>query len=106
MEIKDGIFRGNLVTIGRISGRQHTVELRGVKHNGKVYFSRHLPDSDWFKNIIKNQKVAIIFQGTSYSGSAKVVTDEALSQKISHLKYPGEERANEKRVSVEITLYE
>jgi len=106
VEIKDGIFRGNLVTIGRISGLQHTVELRGVKHNGKVYFSRHFPDSDWFKNIIKNQKVAIIFQGTRYSGSAKVVTDEALNQKISHLKYPGEERANEKRVSVEITLNE
>jgi len=106
VEIKEGVFRGNLVTIGRISGREHTVELRGVKHNGKVYFSRHLPDSDWFKNIIKNQKVAVIFQGFRYLGIAKVVTDETLNQKISHLKYPGEERANEKRVSVEITLGE
>ena len=106
MEIKDGVFRGNLVTIGRISGREHTVELRGVKHDGKVYFSRHLPDSDWFKNIIKNQKVAVIFQGFRHSGIAKVITDEALNQKISYLKYPGEERAHEKRVSIEITLYE
>ena len=106
MEIKDGIFRGNLVTIGRISNKEHIVELRGVKHEGKVYFSRHLPDSDWFKNIIKNQKVAVIFEDARYSGIAKVVTDEVLNQKISHLKYPDEERANEKRVSVEITLYE
>ena len=106
MEIKEGIFRGNLVTIGRTSGREHIVELRGVKHDGKVYFSRHLPNSDWFKNVIKNQKVAVIFQGARYSGMAKVVTDEALNQKISHLKYPGEERANEKRVAIEITLCE
>ena len=106
MEIKDGIFRGNLVTVGRISNKEHIVELRGVKHEGKVYFSRHLPDSDWFKNIIKNQKVAVIFEDVRYSGIAKVVTDETLNQKISHLKYPGQERANEKRVSVEIKLYE
>jgi len=104
--IKEGIFRGNLVTVGRISNKEHMVKLRGVKHEGKVYFSRHLPDSDWFKNIIKNQKVAVTFQGIRYSGIAEVITDEALNQKISHLKYPGEERANEKRVSVEITLYE
>ena len=106
MEIKEGIFRGILVTIGRKSGKEHTVELRGVKHDGKIYFSRHMPDSDWFKNIVNNQKVTVIYQGSKYAGIAKPITDESLNQKISHLKYPGEERANEKRVSVEITLCE
>ena len=106
MEIKEGVFRGKLVTIGRISGKEHTVELRGVKHDGKVYFSRHRPDSDWFKNIIKNPKVSILYDDSRYFGNAKVVTDDTLNQKISQLKYPGEERANEKRVAVEIKLYE
>ena len=106
MAIKEGIFRGSLITTGRISGKEHSVELRGVKYRGKIYFSRHKPDSDWFKNTIKNQKVMVLHQNSKYSGIAKVVTDEALNQKISHLKYPGEERANEKRVAIEITLCE
>jgi hypothetical protein len=106
MEIKEGIFRGNLITIGRTSGAEHSVELRGVKHAGKIYFSRHRPDSDWFKNAIKNPKVIVVFHGSRFSGNAKMVTNEDLNQKISQLKYPGEERANEKRVAIEITLYE
>ena len=32
------------------------------------------------------------------------MTDEELNQKISQLKYPGEKRANEKRVAIEVTL--
>lgn len=106
MEIKEGIFRGNLVTIGRISGKEHIVELRGVKNAGKIYFSRHRPDSDWFKNAIKNPKVAILHHGSRFSGIAKMITEEVLNQKISQLKYPGEERAKEKRVALEITLCE
>ena len=106
MEIKEGVFRGTLVTTGRISGKEHSVELRGVKHKGKIYFSRHRPDSDWFKNIIKNQKVSVIYQDSRQQGTARVVSDDALNQEISHLKYPGEERANEKRVAIEITLHE
>jgi len=39
-----------------------------------------------------------------FSGKAVPVTDEKLNEKISQLKYPGEQRANEKRVAIEITL--
>jgi len=106
VEIKEGIFRGVLVTIGRISGKAHQVELRGVKHEDKIYFSRHRPDSDWFKNIMKTPQVSVLYHDSKYAGIAKVVNDDKLNQKISHLKYPGEERANEKRVAVEITLCE
>ena len=106
MKIQEGVFRGNLVTLGRVSGKEHSVELRGVKYAGKVYFSRHKPDSDWFKNAIKNPKVLVLYYDSRYLGYAKLVTDELLNQKISQLKYPGEKRANEKRVAIEITLYE
>ena len=79
--------------------------LRGVKYNEKIYFSRHRPDSDWFKNAISNSEVEVRIDNEKYFGLAKMVEDEGLNQKISELKYPGEERAKEKRVTIEITLH-
>ena len=102
----ENLFRATLVTRGRVSKQPHSVILRGVKYNDKIYFSRHEPDSDWFKNIITDSKVVIKYNESSYSGVAKKVTDEKLNQKISQLKYPDEKRANEKRVAIEITLHE
>lgn len=78
--------------------------LRAVNHDGKIYFSRHLPDGDWFKNALANPEVKIQYNDMIFSGKAKLVTDEEYSQKISELKYPGEERAKEKRVTIEVTL--
>ena len=106
MQIKENLFQASLVTRGRVTEQTHSVILRGVKYNDKIYFSRHRPDSDWFKNTIKNSKVEIKYQDSLYTGIAKKVTDEKLNQKISQLKYPGEKRANEKRVAIEITLHE
>lgn len=78
--------------------------LRAVNYNEKIYFSRHRPDSDWFKNAAKNSKVRIKYKDEIFTGNAKVVTDSKLDERISELKYPGEERAKEKRVTIEITL--
>jgi hypothetical protein len=50
--------------------------------------------------------VKVVFNESTLVGLARVVTDEALNQKISYLKYPGEKRAEEKRVAIEITLCE
>jgi len=78
--------------------------LRAVNYNGKIYFSRHRPDGDWFKNALINPEVKIEYNDSIFSGKAKLVTDEELSKKISQLKYPGEEKANEKRVAIEVTF--
>jgi len=78
--------------------------LRAVNYNGKIYFSRHRPDGDWFKNALINPEIQIEYNNFVFSGKAMLVTDEELGKKISQLKYPGEERANEKRVTIEITL--
>jgi len=78
--------------------------LRAVNYDGKIYFSRHRPDGDWFKNAVANNEVKIQYKDNVFSGKAKEVTDEELSKKISQLKYPGEERAKEKRVTIEVTL--
>ena len=104
MNISEDLFRPILITKGRKTGKKHAVMLRAVRYNNKIYFSRHRPDGDWFKNAIKNPEVQIEYNDCTYSGIAKLVTDEALNDKISELKYPGEERAKEKRVAVEVTL--
>lgn len=78
--------------------------LRAVNHNGKIYFSRHRPDGDWFKNAVVNEDVKIQYDNEVYIGKAELVTDEELDKKISMLKYPGEERAKEKRVTIQVTL--
>ena len=104
MTITEDLFRPILVTKGRKTGKKHSVMLRAVNYNEKIYFSRHRPDGDWFKNAIKNPEVQIEYNEITYSGIAKLVTDEDLNTKISELKYPGEERAKEKRVTIEVTL--
>jgi len=105
MKIKEDLFRPVLTTKGRKTGKQHSVMLRAVNYKGKIYFSRHIPDGDWFKNALTNPEVKIEYNNSVFSGNAKLVTDEELGKKISQLKYPGEEKANEKRVTIEVTLY-
>lgn len=100
----DKAFRAQLITKGRKTGKVHKVWLLAVMYEDKIYFSRHRPDGDWFKNAIKNPEVKVQFDKSSYSGRSKIVNDENLSKKISELKYPGEKRGFEKRVVLEITL--
>ncbi|MCH9659021.1 nitroreductase/quinone reductase family protein [archaeon] len=104
MRIKETVFRPVLTTKGRKTGKDHSVMLRAVNHDGKIYFSRHMPDGDWFKNAIANEDVEIQYCDETYTGKAKLVTDEELNKKISMLKYPGEERAKEKRVTIQVIL--
>lgn len=78
--------------------------LKAVMYMDKIYFSRHKPDGDWFKNAIVNPDVKIEFDDSKFYGKAVFVSDENLAKKISELKYPGEKRALEKRVVLEVTL--
>ena len=104
MEIKEDLFRPILVTKGRKTGKEHSVMLRAVNYQGKIYFSRHKPDGDWFKNILINPDIIMEYNNCIFSGRASLVTDEKLNKKISQLKYPGEKRANETRVTIEVKL--
>ena len=104
MEILEERFRPILITKGRKTGNPHPVWLRAVKYNKKIYFSRHRPDGDWFQNAIANSEVKIQYNNIEFTGKASLVTDDELNQKISQLKYPGEKRADEKRVAIEVTL--
>lgn len=100
------VFTAILTTTGRKTGKSHSVKLRAVVYKGKLYFSRHKPDGDWFLNAVSNPEVEVEFDGMKISGKAFVVKSDELSEKISQLKYPSEDRANEKRVVLAVTLCE
>jgi hypothetical protein len=106
MQIKEKLFRPLLVTKGRKTGKEHTVMLRAINYDGKIYFSRHKPDGDWFQNVMVNSQVKIKYNDSVFLGNAKIVNNETLNEKISQLKYPGQERAKEERVAIEIILDE
>ena len=102
--MQEGVFRAFLITKGRKTGKPHSVQLRAVSYNGMVYFSRRNEDSDWLKNAFANPAVRIDFGEESHQGTASLVTDESLVRKISELKYPGEVRAQEARIVLQVRL--
>ena len=88
-------FKAALTTRGRKTGIEHTVWLRAVAYENKIYFSRRNENSDWLKNAIANPQVKVESDGVVRIGTALLVTDEVIAKKISELKYPGEERSQE-----------
>ncbi len=99
--MQEGSFIGTLTTIGRKTGKEHTVPLRLVFYNGNFYASRTNLGGDWLKNIAKNPLVSIEVDGRKVTGRASIVDDEAVSRRISKLKY-GDERSNITRIIVQI----
>jgi hypothetical protein len=95
-------FIGNLITIGRVTGKKRTVKIRFVLYDGKLYASRRTEDGDWFKNILNNPSVIVEVDGEKIKGRAKIVKNGRISQKISKLKYR-DKRNEENRVVIEIT---
>jgi hypothetical protein len=102
--VKNSAFKAALTTKGRKTGKEHTVLLRAVAYGGKIYFSRRNQNSDWLKNAITNPKVTVSIDGKTHSGIASLVTDQTLAKKISELKYPGEERAQDVRIVLQVEL--
>ena len=93
---------GYLTTTGRVTGSPHTVPLRLVYYQGRIYASRRDALSDWCRNALRNPAVAVDAAGQLVSGIACLVTDCALRRKISQMKY-GDRRNLELRTVFEIT---
>lgn len=102
--MQKGAFRAILITKGRKTGKPHSVQLRAVWYDNMVYFSRRNKNADWLKNALADNSVSVEFDGKTHHGTASLVTDESLARKISELKYPGEERAQEVRTVLQIKL--
>ena len=105
MKPQEITFKAVLITVGRKTGKEHTVELKAVFYDNKFYFSRRNSQSDWLKNSLANPQVIIQYNNTMFSGTASLVTDKDLANKISQLKY-SDKRAEESRVVLEVKLHE
>ena len=101
MGIQEGTFKAVLVTTGRKSGKEHSIEARAVFYNGKFYFSRRNPSSDWLKNALHNPNVKISYQGKLIEGIASLVNDQELCKKISQIKY-ADKRSEEARIVLQV----
>ena len=106
MIINNLTFKALLKTKGRKTGKEHTVWAKAVTYNDMIYFSRRNPNSDWLKNAIAHPQVKVEFDGRRFSGIARLVEEEDLSQKISSLKYTEKSRQKEARIVLEIKLIE
>ena len=97
-------FKAILTTMGRKTGKEHSVWAKAVTYNDMIYFSRRNPNSDWLKNAIANPEVKVEFDGEKFSGKARLVKDEKLAKKISSIKYTERNRQEEPRIVLEVEL--
>ena len=97
-------FKALLTTMGRKTGKEHSVWAKAVTYNNMIYFSRRNSNSDWLKNAIANPLVKVEFNGEKFLGSAKLVDDDNLARKISSLKYTNKARQKESRIVLEVSL--
>jgi len=94
-----------LTTIGRKTGKKHTVALRVVNYHNKLYFSRRNSDSDWLQNMLINSTVVVKYNNKMYHGKSKLINNKQLMRKISEIKYYGDMRSQEPRIILEVTLF-
>ncbi len=80
-----------LTTIGRISGRPHTIEIWFALHEQTLYLlSGGRDKSDWVKNALQTPTVQMKINNTIFSGTTRLITgteEDALARKIVLEKY-------------------
>lgn len=83
----------HLTTKGRKTGRSYTVELWFAVSGAKLYLSHEGKQTDWMKNIRKNEAVAFEIGGKHFTGNARLledITEEAWTGKVAlYEKYYG-----------------
>src|SRR5436305_13323083 len=80
-----------LTTIGRISGRSHTIEIWFAIHEQTLYMlSGGRDKSDWVKNALQNPAVQVRINRSIFTGTARLVNsaeEDSLARKIVFEKY-------------------
>jgi deazaflavin-dependent oxidoreductase (nitroreductase family) len=65
-----------LTTTGRVTGNPHTIEIWfGAREKSLYLLSGGGRDSDWVKNLLKNPVVTVRIAKTTFSATARLVTD-------------------------------
>ena len=77
---------GYLTTIGRISGRQHTVEIWFARRGDTVYLlSGGGNRADWVRNVSRQPRVTLQIGTVRWAGHARIVTDPDEDRLARHL---------------------
>ena len=66
-----------LTTTGRVTGQPHEIEIWFVVHDNSLYLlAGGKYESDWVKNLLKNPSVTVRIAKHTFTGMARIVTDE------------------------------
>jgi deazaflavin-dependent oxidoreductase (nitroreductase family) len=66
-----------VTTIGRRTGRPHTIEIWFVAHDGVIYvFSQNRDRADWVRNLEANPAVQVRIGLETHAGQARVVDEQ------------------------------
>ena len=81
----------DLTTVGRVSGRSHTIEIWFAYRESTIYLlSGGGVRSDWVRNLIRSPEVRVRAGGGIYTGVGRIVTDrheDRLARDAVHEKY-------------------
>ena len=82
-----------LTTTGRVTGRQHTIEIWFALNGRTLYMlAGGYYEADWVKNLVRNPEVSVRLRDTLFAGRARVVEqapEDALARRIVVGKYQG-----------------
>jgi deazaflavin-dependent oxidoreductase (nitroreductase family) len=88
----------DLTTVGRVSGRAHTIEIWFAQLGSTIYLLSGGADrSDWVRNLIRTATVRVRAGGEEYVGVARIVTDPdevRLARDAVHDKYAARYRGD------------
>lgn len=80
-----------LTTVGRRTGKRHTIEIWFALHGSTLYLLSGGGDSaDWVRNLRKNNTVRVRVSGRTVEGTAREVTEpaeDALARELLDGKY-------------------
>jgi deazaflavin-dependent oxidoreductase (nitroreductase family) len=66
----------DLTTVGRVSGRSHTIEIWFAQRESTIYMLSGGGDRcDWVRNLLTTPSVTVRVGSNHFSGSARLVTD-------------------------------
>jgi deazaflavin-dependent oxidoreductase (nitroreductase family) len=80
-----------LTTVGRVSGRPHTIEIWFAHRESTIYLlSGGGTRSDWVRNLTRTPEVRVGAGGRDYAGAGRIVTDpeeDRIARDAVHDKY-------------------
>lgn len=66
----------DLTTVGRVTGRPHTIEIWFARRGATIYMLSGGGDrSDWVRNLVHTPRVTVEVGGAAFPGTARIVTD-------------------------------